>query len=62
MPIVSPRSRADLRAVAARMNIKHPEEIIERVQDAVGTWPQIASEAGIPTDIIYAIGQTHLFV
>lgn len=55
-------TRADLRAVAARMNIKHPEEIIEQVQDAVATWPQIASEAGIPTDIINAIGQTHLFV
>ena len=55
-------TRADLMAVAASMNIKHPEEVIERVQDAVSTWPQIASEVGVPADIIRAIGQTHLSV
>lgn len=55
-------TRANLMAVATSMNIKHPEEVIERVQDAVSTWPQIASEVGIPADIIRTIGQTHLFV
>jgi len=44
------------------MNIKHPEEVIARVLDAVAAWPQIASEVGVPTDIIHAIGQTHLYV
>ncbi|MBQ7494514.1 MAG: hypothetical protein IJT75_01915 [Bacteroidaceae bacterium] len=46
----------------SRMNIKHPEEVIARVLDAVAAWSQIASEVGVPTDIIHAIGQTHLYV
>mgnify|MGYP002624314437 CR=1 FL=1 len=53
-------TRADLLAVASNMNIKRPQEIIEKVITAVANWPKRAKEVGIPADITRAIASTHL--
>lgn len=53
-------TRADLLAVASNMNIKRPQEIIEKVISAVANWPKQAKEVGIPADITQAIASTHL--
>ena len=53
-------TRADLLAVASNMNIKRPQEIIEKVISAVANWPTRAKEVEIPVDIARAIASTHL--
>lgn len=49
----------DLIDVAKNVNIKHPKQIIEQVQDAVSLWPKLALEYGIPTEIANQIAKTH---
>ena len=53
-------TRTDLLAVASSMNIKRPQEIIERVINAVANWSQRAKDVEIPTSITNAIASTHL--
>lgn len=49
----------DLIDVAKNVNIKHPKQIIEQVQDAVSLWPKLSLEYGIPTEIANQIAKTH---
>ena len=40
-------SSSDLLAVAARFGIRHAEEIMQQVRDAVSRWPEFASKANV---------------
>lgn len=54
-------TRADLTAVAESMHIRHADEIIDEVCNAVSTWPEVAREYDIPRRIITAIDNTLLY-
>lgn len=51
-------TREDLVTVAQNMNIKHHNEIIEQVTDAVSHWRKLATEYEIPEDTIRQIEQS----
>lgn len=53
-------TRADLLAVAADMNIKKADEIIDEVLTGVRTWKKCAKEAGVEARQITAIAGMHL--
>ncbi len=55
-------SRADLLAVAQRMNIKKPKEILDRVADVVNRWPQYAKQVEVDKTLSQAIAQTLVVV
>lgn len=48
-------TREDLLAVAQNVNIKHADQIIDKVVESVSHWPGLAKEYGIPDDISKAI-------
>ena len=48
-------TREDLLAVAQNVNIKHADQIIDKVVESVSHWPGLAKEYGIPDDITKAI-------
>ncbi len=48
-------TREDLLAVAQNVNIKHADQIIDKVVESVSHWPGHAKEYGIPDDITKAI-------
>ena len=54
-------TRRDLEEVAAKMNIRHADEIIDSVREAVSGWERTASECGIPKEMIRQIDQTLLY-
>jgi serine/threonine-protein kinase HipA len=39
--------RADLDAVAAQFGLRHADEIVREVADAVAQWPAFAAHAGL---------------
>lgn len=51
-------TREDLVTVAQNMNIKHQNEIIEQVTDAVSHWRKLATEYEIPEETIRQIEQS----
>ncbi|MBO5086582.1 MAG: type II toxin-antitoxin system HipA family toxin [Paludibacteraceae bacterium] len=51
-------TREDLVTVAQNMNIKHHNEIIEQVTDAVSHWRKLATEYEIPEETIRQIEQS----
>lgn len=53
-------TREDLLAVAQNVNIKHADQIIDKVLESVSHWPGLAKENGIPDDIEKAINSTLL--
>jgi serine/threonine-protein kinase HipA len=53
-------SMFDLLEVAKQMNIKKAKEIIEEIRIVISRWNQYASEVGLSTPQIIAIGKTHL--
>jgi serine/threonine-protein kinase HipA len=55
-------TREDLLEVARQMNIKHPNELIDQVVDAVSQWQQLAMQYPIPQDIIDHIQSTHQYL
>lgn len=55
-------TREDLLEVARQMNIKHPNELIDQVVDAVGQWQQLAMQYPIPQEIIDYIQSTHQYL
>lgn len=54
-------TRADLHAVAELVSVKRSkaDELIEQAVEATASWPDLAADAGIPTDRIEAIQRTH---
>lgn len=54
-------SRADLIAVAESMHIKHADDIINEICDAVSLWASIAQEYEVPKDMISLIDSTLLY-
>ena len=44
------------------MNIKHPNELIDQVIEAVSQWQQLAMQYPIPQDIIDHIQSTHQYL
>ena len=55
-------TREDLLEVARQMNIKHPNELIDQVVDAVSQWQQLAMQYPIPQEIIDYIQSTHQYL
>ena len=55
-------TRADLLEVASQMNIKHANELIDQVVEAVSQWSQLASQYTIPPDVIEYIHSTHVYL
>ena len=53
-------TRNDLLSLAAQMNVKKANEIIENVRDVFSKWNDYASNSGIAGSQIKAIGATHL--
>ena len=53
-------TRNDLLSLAAQMNVKKVNEIIENVRDVISKWNDYASNSGIAGSQIKAIGATHL--
>jgi serine/threonine-protein kinase HipA len=53
-------TRNDLLSLAAQMNVKKANEIIENVRDVISKWNEYASNSGIAGSQIKAIGSTHL--
>lgn len=53
-------TRTDLLAVARRFAIPNAETILARVNDAVLSWPQFATEAGLDTATIEAVAANHV--
>jgi serine/threonine-protein kinase HipA len=53
-------TRNDLLSLAAQMNVKKANEIIENVRDVISKWNEYASNSGIAGSQIKAIGVTHL--
>ncbi len=53
-------TREDLIDVANNVNIKHPERIIEGVKEGISQWNRLASDYGIPNELIKTIGSTLL--
>lgn len=51
-------TKNDLLAVASAMNIKRPQEIIERTIDVVAHWSEYAQPLEIPHETIESIGST----
>ncbi|MBU1338475.1 MAG: type II toxin-antitoxin system HipA family toxin [Acidobacteria bacterium] len=49
----------DLRAVAEANGIREARSITDEVNDAVSRWPGFAEKAGVPTEFISRIAQTH---
>lgn len=54
-------TRADMIAVAEAMHIKHADNIIKEICNAVSIWPSVAKELDIPTDMIKTIDSTLLY-
>jgi len=54
-------TREDLLAVGKTINIRHPEQIVEQVCDAVSQWRTIARQYLIPHATIAAIDKTLLY-
>ncbi len=52
-------NREDLLKVAAEMNIKTARDIIERVNQVLNEWPQIAKDSGVDKDQISRIHKVH---
>jgi serine/threonine-protein kinase HipA len=55
-------TREDLLEVARQMNIKHANEWIDQVVEAVRQWQLLASQYPIPPDIIEYIQSTHVYL
>ena len=55
-------SRADLTAVASRMNIHKPGEIIDKIVDVVARWDVYAGKAGVEQGKADAIKHTHVLL
>ena len=55
-------TREDLLEVARQMNIKHANELIDQVVEAVRQWQPLASQYPIPQDIIEYIQSTHIYL
>jgi serine/threonine-protein kinase HipA len=52
-------TREDLVAVAADMNVKQPDAIVDEVVAAIERWPEFAGEAGVPKTRIGEIRREH---
>ena len=55
-------TREDLLDVARQMNIKHANELIDQVVEAVSQWKHLALQYTIPQDIIEYIQSTHVYL
>ena len=55
-------AREDLLDVARQMNIKHANELIDQVVEAVSQWKHLALQYTIPQDIIEYIQSTHVYL
>ena len=53
-------TREDLLAIAKNVNIRKANEIIEQVKGGVAKWNRLATEYGVPQDMIKAIDSTLL--
>ena len=53
-------TRNDLLLLAAKMNVKKANEIIEQSKEVISKWKEYADDAGIAKSQIKAIGGTHL--
>lgn len=51
--------RSDLMAVADTYGIKNADEIIDKVSEAVASWPSVAKDCGIAPSMIRTIAKTH---
>ena len=52
-------NRDDLLKVAGEMNIKSVRDIIERINQALSEWPQIAKASGVAKEQISRIQKVH---
>ena len=50
--------RSDLRAVASRMNIKKPDDLIDQVDEVIGRWRDYAQEQRVEPELMEAIEST----
>jgi serine/threonine-protein kinase HipA len=50
--------RTDLLAVAQRMNIKKPDNLIDQVDEVIGRWPNYAEEQRVEPELMEAIAST----
>lgn len=50
--------RTDLQAVARRMNIKKPDDLIDQVDEVIGRWPDYAAEQRVAPELMEAIAHT----
>jgi serine/threonine-protein kinase HipA len=55
-------NRDDLLAVAAKINIKKPEQVIDQVADVIKRWPAYARQVKVDARLREAIGKTHLII
>ena len=53
-------TREDLLAIAKNVNIRKANEIIEQVKGGVAKWNRLATEYGVPQDMIKTIDSTLL--
>jgi serine/threonine-protein kinase HipA len=51
-------TRGDLLQVAQEFSIRDAAEILERAEDAVGSWPRYAARTGVAADSIKAVGRS----
>lgn len=54
-------TRNDLLEVATKMNIKHADEIIDSVRDAVSGWEKTALKCGVPEETVRQIEQSLIY-
>ena len=54
-------TRDDLLEVATKMNIKHADEIIDSVRDAVSGWEKTALKCGVPEETVRQIEQSLIY-
>lgn len=54
-------TKEDLIAVGKKMDIKHPEKLIDKVSNTVERWSDFAKDSGVTTSQIKSIGKVILF-
>lgn len=54
-------TRNDLLEVSTKMNIKHADEIIDSVRDAVSGWEKTALKCGVPEETVRQIEQSLIY-
>lgn len=55
-------SRDDLLQIASSMSIKKANAIVEQINDTVKKWTYFAEEVNVEKELMFRIGQSHLFL